>query len=67
VRKAPEVVVKVSGGGRNLAVIKAHLGYISRHGKLECEFRGMPITDSEGSRSPIPIHADHRFRAKPIT
>jgi putative DNA methylase len=32
-----------------------------------CVFRGIPITDSDPSRSPIPIQADHRFRSKPIT
>ena len=33
---------------------------------MECEFRGMPITDSGACRSVIPIHADHRFRSMPI-
>lgn len=28
----------------------------------ECVFRPKPITDSGPSRSPIPAHADHRFR-----
>src|SRR3990172_9917707 len=27
-----------------------------------CVIRGMPITDSGACRSPIPAHADHRFR-----
>src|SRR5215813_344675 len=35
VRGAPEVMVKVSGGGRSAAAVKAHLAYIDRHGKLE--------------------------------
>ncbi len=32
----------------------------------KCEFRGMAITYSDPTRSPIPIHADHRFRSMPI-
>jgi len=27
----------------------------------------MPITDSDGCRSPIPIDPDHSFRLMPIT
>ena len=37
VRRVPEVVVKVSGGGRDAAAIGAHIGYIGRHGKLPIE------------------------------
>lgn len=37
VNRAPEAVVNVSGGGRNLGAIRAHLNYISRRGKLELE------------------------------
>ena len=36
-RKAPEVVVKVTGGGKNMARIKAHMDYISRNGAVELE------------------------------
>jgi len=35
VRGVPEVMVKVSGGGKNAAAVKAHLAYIDHHGKLE--------------------------------
>jgi len=35
VRGAPEVMVKVSGGGKSAAAVTAHLSYIDRHGKLE--------------------------------
>jgi hypothetical protein len=31
----PEVMVKVSGGGRSADAVQAHLSYIDRHGKLE--------------------------------
>lgn len=37
VRRAPEVMVRVSGGGRGMRPIRAHLLYISRCGKLEIE------------------------------
>ena len=36
-RKAPEVMVKISGGGKNMRRINAHLDYISRNGKLALE------------------------------
>lgn len=35
--KAPEVMVKVSGGGKNMKHIKAHMDYISRNGEVEIE------------------------------
>ena len=37
VRGAPEVIVKVSGGGKEVGAVKAHFEYIDRHGKLEIE------------------------------
>lgn len=37
VRRVPEVLVKVSGGGREVGAVKAHLAYIDRHGKLPLE------------------------------
>jgi hypothetical protein len=33
----PEVMVKVSGGGRDVGGVDAHLRYIGRHGKLPME------------------------------
>lgn len=36
-RKSPEVMVKITGGGRNMRQIKAHMDYISRNGELEIE------------------------------
>ncbi|CAN0639454.1 type IV secretion system T-DNA border endonuclease VirD2 [Burkholderia cepacia] len=36
-RKAPEVVVKISGGGRGMRAIRAHLDYISRNGEVSLE------------------------------
>ena len=37
VGRTPEVMVKVSGGGRDVGGVEAHLRYISRHGKLPLE------------------------------
>jgi hypothetical protein len=37
VRRAPQVMVKVTGGGRGMAAIAAHFRYISKAGKLEIE------------------------------
>ena len=35
VHGVPEVMVKVSGGGKTAAAVQAHFAYIDRHGKLE--------------------------------
>jgi hypothetical protein len=37
VRKVPEVMVKISGGGKSIIQIKAHLDYISRNGDVVLE------------------------------
>jgi hypothetical protein len=37
VRRTPEVMVKVTGGGTKRGAVSAHLDYISRHGELETE------------------------------
>jgi hypothetical protein len=37
VRRAPQVMVKVTGGGRGMGAIAAHLRYISKNGRLEIE------------------------------
>lgn len=45
---APEVMVKITGFGRGAEHVKAHLDYISRHGKLEVENdRGEVFTSKE--------------------
>lgn len=36
-RKSPEVMVKISGGGKNIQRVKSHLDYISRHGEVALE------------------------------
>jgi hypothetical protein len=37
VRRAPQVMVKVTGGGRGMAAIGAHFRYISKNGRLDIE------------------------------
>jgi hypothetical protein len=37
VRRAPQVMVKVTGGGRGMNAITAHFRYISKNGRLEME------------------------------
>src|SRR5271166_5602215 len=37
VRRVPEVMVKVSGGGQSAKAVLAHFKYIDRHGDLEIE------------------------------
>lgn len=37
VRRVPQVMVKVTGGGRGMKAIAAHLRYISKNGRLEIE------------------------------
>jgi hypothetical protein len=37
VRRTPEVMVKVTGGGRTTRAVAAHLSYISQHGDVELE------------------------------
>jgi hypothetical protein len=44
VRRAPQVMVKVTGGGRGMRAIAAHLRYISKNGRLDIE-------DDQGNRS----------------
>ncbi len=40
-RKAPEVVIKISGGGRSTRSIKNHFNWRLRNGKLELEDQEM--------------------------
>ena len=37
VRRSPEVMIKVSGGGRSLKAVKDHIEYIDREGSLDLE------------------------------
>jgi hypothetical protein len=47
-RMAPEVMVKISGGGKNMGRINAHLDYISRNGKLGLEDQDGDLIEGRG-------------------
>jgi hypothetical protein len=56
VARAPEVVVKVSGGAKSLRGALAHVRYIDRQGRLEIETEPGRATDSPYSA--LPLFAD---------
>ena len=47
-RRAPEVMVKVTGRTRDAGTLRAHLDYISRNGKLELEDRDGGLLTGRG-------------------
>jgi hypothetical protein len=54
VRGAPEVMVKVTGGGSTPRAVAAHISYIGRHGELEIETdEGERIRGREAQRAAI--------------
>jgi len=55
VRRAPQVMVKVTGGGRGMRAIAAHFRYISKNGRLVIEDEhGQTMTGKEA----LPVLAD---------
>ncbi len=70
VSHTPEVMVKVSGGGRDFGGVRAHLKYIGRHGKLPLETdEGLMV---QGKNAALEIaqdwHLDQcrsQYRSKP--
>lgn len=51
VRRVPQVMVKVTGGGRGMKAIAAHFRYISKNGRLEIEDeRGQTMRGKESLR-----------------
>ena len=59
VRRVPQVMVKVTGGGRGMKAIAAHLCYISKNGRLEIEDeRGETMRGKESLRE---LADDWRF------
>jgi Relaxase/Mobilisation nuclease domain len=50
VRRTPEVMVKVTGGGRSTAAVGAHFSYISAKGKIEIETDEGQRIDNEGQK-----------------
>jgi Relaxase/Mobilisation nuclease domain len=52
VRRTPEVMVKVTGGGTKAGAVAAHFAYISRKGKLEIETEeGERITGKDAQKA----------------
>lgn len=51
-RRTPEVMVKVTGGGKNTGAVAAHFAYISRKGNLEIETdEGERIAGTDAQRT----------------
>ena len=50
VRRVPEVMVKVTGGGRSVGAVAAHLAYISQHGEIEIEADDGQRVSREGQK-----------------
>ena len=48
--RTPEVMVKVTGGGRRVRGVAAHLAYISRHGTLDLETDDGQCVSREGQK-----------------
>jgi hypothetical protein len=64
IRRAPQVMVKVTGGGRGIRAIAAHFRYISKNGRIDIE-------DENGTklRGPDAVHElteDWRLGGNPI-
>ena len=58
-RRVPQVMVKVTGGGRGMKAIAAHFRYISKNGRLEIEDeRGQTLRGKEALRD---LADDWRF------
>lgn len=52
--RARQVMVKITGGGRGMRAIRAHLTYISKHGKLEMSTdRGEAVQGKEALRDVV--------------
>jgi hypothetical protein len=48
--RTPEVMVKVTGGGRRIGAVAAHLNYVSQHGKLDLETDDGQRVPEEGQK-----------------
>ncbi|MEO6744475.1 MAG: conjugal transfer protein TraS [Caldimonas sp.] len=58
-RRAPQVMVKVTGGGRGMKAIAAHFRYISKNGRLEIEDERGQV--SHGREAVTELAEDWRF------
>jgi hypothetical protein len=61
-RRTRELPLIVSG----LEVLPVEIPVWERE-LIKCVFHAIAITDSRGSRSPVPRESDHRFHGKPIS
>jgi hypothetical protein len=59
VRRAPQVMIKVTGGGRGMKAIAAHFRYISKNGRLEIEDERSEM--SRGKEAVRELADDWRF------
>ena len=50
VRRVPEVMLKVTGGGRSIGAVAVHLAYISQHGAIEIETDDGQRVSREGQK-----------------
>ena len=50
IRRVPEVMVKVTGGGRRVGAVGAHLAYISQQGRLDLETDDGQLVSKEGQK-----------------
>jgi hypothetical protein len=53
VRRVPEVIVKVTGGGTSAKAVLAHFKYIDRHGKLDIETDDGDQTKGKGAEKSL--------------
>jgi hypothetical protein len=60
VRRAPQVMVKVTGGGRGMNAIAAHFRYISKNGRLQTEDDRELSAKVGPWRTPLPLPSSAR-------
>jgi hypothetical protein len=59
VRRAPQVMIKVTGGGRGMQAIAAHFRYISKNGRLDIEDeRGDTLRGRDAVHEPPRVRID---------
>jgi hypothetical protein len=64
-RRAPQVMVKVTGGGRGMGAIAAHLRYIAKSGRLPIEDDRGAVREGREACVRSPINGDSAALASP--
>lgn len=64
-RRTPEVMVKISGGGKTMLQIKAHLDYISRNGQVTIEDQSGDVFSGRDEMKDI--QTEWRYGGYPIS